>query len=129
MAKRDLLLHPGEQLPVSLWALLSDHFSPLEIEKLRKFGGRIQISLTAPYNDRVAQNQEFSVDEAFVKSLLDRPRESKSLLATLTRDQLATLANALRFPFGSKVTISELRKSIFDFLNSQEKWNEISVKQ
>ena len=128
MAKRDLVLNPGDQLPIILLSILNDYFSDLELEKLRKFGGRIQISLTAPYTDKSNQENGLEIDEKFLSTLKAKPTEAKKILQSLTKEQLAFVAKSLHFPTSSKANAGELRKLLFDFINSKSKWEEISSK-
>lgn len=126
MPKFDYFLKPGEELPENLKGFLKDLFVEKDFEKLSKFGGRIQISLTAPFTDRKEQDSNLILDNAFIENLKSNPGESESLLKDLTKKQLTLLSKMLQFPVTQKSTTKEIKKSIVDYLNSGEKWSKIS---
>lgn len=126
MPKHDILINPGMELSKKTKNFLKDYFSENEFERLKKFGGRIQISLTSPYQDRKKQNSNFVIDKIFVKKLRAKPSESKERLKKLTKSQLSKVAEILKLNISSDSTSAEIQKIIFDFLNSSEKWLRIS---
>ena len=69
MPKFDLYFKPGDELPKKLQTILQDYFSEKDFEKLSKFGGRIQFSLTAPFTDRKVQDSKLVIDETFIEEL------------------------------------------------------------
>lgn len=126
MPKFDLLINPGDELPKKLQTLLQDYFSEKDFEKLLKFGGRIQISIAAPFTDRKEQNNKLVIDNAFIAELKNNPSQSNEKLKTLTKKQLVKVATLLHFPTTAKATTKEIKKTINDHLNSSEKWDKIS---
>lgn len=126
MPKFDFYLNPGDKLPIKLQTILQDYFSEKDFEKLSKFGGRIQISLTAPFTDRKVQDNKLIIDEAFIKELKINSSPAVDKLRSLTKKQLVKVAGLLNFPTTAKASTKEIKKTINDFLNSAEKWDKIS---
>ena len=76
MPKFDFYINPGGDLPKKLQTILEDYFSEKDFEKLSKFGGRIQISLTAPFTDRKLQDSELIIDKKFIDNLKKNSKPS-----------------------------------------------------
>lgn len=126
MPKFNIYLKPGEELPKKLRTILQDYFSEKDFEKLSKFGGRIQISLTAPFTDRKVQDNKLVIDEAFIEELKRNTSPVNDKLKSLTKKQLVKVAGLLNFPTTAKASTKEIKKTINDFLNSGDKWDKIS---
>jgi hypothetical protein len=126
MPKFDLFINPGGELPKRLLSVLKDYFSEKDFEKLSKFGGRIQISLTAPFTDRKQQDDNLIIDEKFLKRLKKNPSSLNDTLAKLTKKQLIEVATLMGFPIATKASTKEAKKLLIDFLNSGKKWENIS---
>ena len=126
MPKFDFFINPGDELPEKLQTILQDYFSEKDFEKLTKFGGRIQISVTAPFTDRKEQDNQLVIDDAFITELKINPSKSDEKLKTLTKNQLVKVATLLNFPTTAKATTKEIKKTINDHINSSEKWDKIS---
>jgi hypothetical protein len=126
MPKFDFFLSPGDEIPKKLQPILQDCFSESDFEKLSKFGGRVQISLTAPFTDRKEQDNKLVIDHAFIATLKTNPSRSDESLKTLTKKQLLKVATLLNFPTTAKATTKEIKKTINDHLNSSEKWDKIA---
>jgi hypothetical protein len=126
MPKHDIFLKPAEKLPKDLEIFINNTFKPIDLEKLLKFGGRIQVSITAPFTNRKSQNKDLKIDEKFMRKLVSLPEKSDLQLKDLTKEQLLIVADKLKLKFNSKMAIREVRNSIVDFLNSSRKWSAIS---
>lgn len=126
MPKFDFFIKPGDELPNKLQTILRDCISEKDFEKLLKFGGRVQISVTAPFTDRKEQDSNLVIDEAFISELKNNPTQSDEKLKTLTKKQLVKVAALLNFPTTAKATTKEIKKTINDHLNTAEKWDKIS---
>lgn len=126
MPKFDFFIKPGDELPNKLQTILRDYFSEKDFEKLLKFGGRVQISVTAPFTDRKEQNNKLVIDDSFITALKSNPSQSDEKLKTLTKKQLVQVATLLNFPTTAKATTKEIKKTINDHLNTAEKWDKIS---
>jgi len=128
MPNYSFYFNPGEQIPENILQVISKVFSRKDIEKLRKFGGRIQIALSAPYTDRKEQRQEFIINTEYIIKLKSDSEFAKSEIKVLKRSQIKQLANVLDFPISSKTTIQEAKKYLYEFLTSERKWDSISNK-
>lgn len=128
MPNYNYYIKPGENFPNDLTQIIEKIFSNKDIEKLRKFGGRIQISLTAPYTDRKKQRQEFIVNDEYIQRFKNNIEFAKSEITSLKMSQIKELAKILNFPISSKTTIQEAKKYLFEFLASDTKWQSISNK-
>jgi hypothetical protein len=126
MPKFDFFINPGDELPKKLQTILQDYLSEKDFEKLTKFGGRVQLSVTAPFTDRKEQNNKLLIDDVFISELKNNPSKSDEKLKTLTKKQLVQVATLLNFPTTAKATTKEIKKTINDHLNSSEKWDKIS---
>jgi len=126
MPKHDLFIKPGEILPEKLRSLLTDYFSEMDFEKLSKFGGRIQLSITAPFTDRKTQDDTLNIDEAFVNEIKENPIIAADRFRTMTKKQLERVADLLSFPTTSKSTTKEIMHALIEYLNSGAKWEKIS---
>jgi len=127
MPKIDWILLPGESIPKQVLMLLENNFSGKDIEKITKFGGKIQLSLTAPYTDRKDQNKSLVINESFILNLKKDPSKGFDILQHLTKNQLINVAKHLNFPITKKSTTKEILKSLIDFLNSEINWQKISA--
>lgn len=126
MPKYNITVKSAEKLPKEISEILQKYFKEKDLEKLEKFGGRVQISITAPFIDKKTQNRAFKVDEDFVIKLKSNKDEIDSLLKPLTKKQLTVLSKLLGFPTTAKSGVDELRNSIIVFLNSERTWLSIS---
>ena len=126
MPKFNFYTNPGDELPKILQTFLKEHFSEQDFEKLSKFGGRVQISITAPFTDRKEQDNKLVIDEIFIEALKANPSMSDEKLKNLTKKQLVKVATLINFPTTAKATTKEIKKTINDHLNSSEKWDKIS---
>ncbi|MBP6871650.1 MAG: hypothetical protein KBC43_06560 [Bacteroidales bacterium] len=126
MPKHDIILKPAEKLPKNLEVFVKETFRTSDLEKLQKFGGRIQVSITAPFTDRKSQNKELNIDQKFINDLISKPASASNQLKHLTKDQLSQVAQKLKLSISSKMTIREVRNSIIDFVNSSRVWSAIS---
>ena len=127
MPKHNIFLKPGENIPEDIQQILNKYFNSKNIEKLEKFGGRIQISLTAPYTDRKQLKEKLIIDDNFLSKINEDIEFAKREIESLKRDQLKELAKYLNFPLSSKATIKEARKSLLEFLASKSSWKSIST--
>ncbi len=128
MPKHDMYFKAGQSLPEKLKSFMKDYFSENDFEKLYKFGGRVQISLTAPFTDRTIQDSDLLIDGDFIDKLKKNPTKADGILKNLTKKQLVAVAKLLNFPTTAKATTKEIKKTINDFLKSADKWDKISNK-
>ena len=113
-------------MPHNLQPLLKELFSGKDLDKLRKFGGRVIISVTAPFVDRKGQDGKLDINLSYLETLKSDRKKSMSQLNNLTRSQLKKVGKLLDYPLSSKSSVREMRKGIFDHLNSADTWSKIS---
>ena len=126
MPKYNIIIKPGKELSGKLQKLVKDYFDEKQLEKLERFGGRIQILLTAPYTDRKAQDAHIVINELFIAEIKKNLVLAQKKLSIMTKNQLKEVAKLLNFPIPSKANTKEVRNSIIDFLGSAKKWQGIS---
>jgi hypothetical protein len=127
MPKYDKILKPGEEIPEEFRRIVSEHFDEKNIEKLKRFGGRIQVSLTAPYTDRKLQKKtNIVIDEELISQLTISPEETAEILSKMTMKQIKALAQFINFPLASSTTVEQARGQVLSYLFSDETWKKIS---
>lgn len=124
MPKHNLFFKPGEALPEDIEKLLIKHFKMQDLVKLEKFGGRVQISITAPFTDRKAQ-KDVDINEVLIKSLKSDTTKAQKILSTFTKKQLQELAGALNIRTASAWTTKEILRVIIQSLQAPEQWRGI----
>ena len=113
-------------MPKDLETFIKGKFKKAAIEKLEKFGGRIQVSITAPYTDRTIQDKTIIIDSSYIQALIDKPLLVKERLFILTKEQIMEVCRYLKFPISTKSTIKEIRNELIKYLNSEKAWRSIS---
>jgi hypothetical protein len=126
MPKYNIIIKPGEKISEDLNYILKGRFNEKSIEKLRRFGGRIQISLTAPFTDRKQQKKQLIVDHNLIEKLTKSTESTTEILQRMTLKQIKEVAKYVNFPIASKVTVEDARKQLISFLFSNDTWNKIS---
>ena len=126
MPKHNIIVKPGELLPSEVLKIATKYFSEKDIEKLKKFGGRVQISLTAPYTDRKKQKEEVVINEDFIEIIKSSPTEAENNLANMTLKQLKEVAQFINFPIASNVNVGDARKQLMSYLFSGDIWKGIT---
>ena len=130
MPKHDMLNPPGHQLTQQTRKMLSKHFSELQIRKLERLGGRITISITAPYAQRNSRRETgVVINEAFLDNVnaVKHSRERlQDILNQLTVRQLRQLGELIRQPLRSSATAGEIRSALIRNFESEALWNGIS---
>ena len=126
MPKYDKILKPGEEIPEEFRKLVAQYFDEKNIDKLKRFGGRIQISLTAPFTDRKLQTKNLTIDQEFIKKLCESNAMATEILSNLTFKQIKELAQFINFPLASSTTADQAREQVLSYLFSEETWKKIS---
>ena len=125
MPKHDILLKPGEKAPRNIQAVIDTIFSEKDLRKLERFGGRIQINLTAPFVNRNKQDKNLVVTEELVEKIKASPNP-QIILEKLTIKKLRQVAKVVQYPISSKATSKEIMNGIVSFITSREKWQNVS---
>ena len=126
MPKVDLFLNPGDKLPDEIADYLNKIFHDKIFDKLFKFGGRIQISITAPYNSRKKNKSEIEINSDFIKKLQTSRDKSETTLKQLSMKQLKEIGKVLNYPIASKSSKVEVINNLLGYLFSKETWKGIS---
>ena len=126
MPKHNLIIKPGELVPDKVLSLLKKYFSEKDLIKLEKFGGRIQLSVTAPFVDRKTQNSKLVITDQLIAKITTDVSAAKRIFSTMTREQLREVANELNYPITTKASANEIRKGLLDYVESSDKWLGIS---
>jgi hypothetical protein len=126
MPKYDIILNPGEQIPEEFRELLNAKFEEKSIDKLKRFGGRIQLSLTAPFTDRKKQKKRLVVDELLINKVTLSTEIANEILNKMTLKQIREMAKLVKFPIASNTTVDEARKQLISYLFSEDTWKKIS---
>ena len=126
MPKYDIIIKPGETIPKEFEDILKNKFDEKTLDKLKRFGGRIQLSLTAPFTDRKQQKKGVTIDQTLIDKLASSKENATKLLAKMTLKQIREVAMFVGFPIASKTTVEEARKQVISYLFSDDTWKKIS---
>ena len=120
MPKKDILHKGGRIQDKEIIPFLLKYFSTKDIEKLERFGGRIQISITAPFKV-IDKKKPVKIDENFKNKLISKKDDIKALerlLEPLTVKQMVEICKSFKVPVKSKPRVHEIRNTIISFLQS-----------
>jgi len=126
MPKYSIILKSGEEIPGEFKSLLEEKFDEKSLDKLKRFGGRIQLSLTAPFTDRKQQKKGVTVDQELIDKMASSNENATKLLSKMTLKQIREVAKFVGFPVASKTTVEEARKQVISYLFSDDTWKKIS---
>lgn len=129
MPKQQIELTPGQPVSSDLQELLLRYFNPAEVDKLKRLGGRVLISLSAPYKRPRSSSSKFPIDEAFVQQLRSEKENTgklRELLEPLTTKELKQLCGLLGQPIRSKIASAEIKAEIIGNLRAEDFWRRIS---
>lgn len=130
MPKIEIIQTEATPLAPELRDLLSHYFKEAQLLKLERLGGRVLISVAAPYNKLKGKKEEqIKVDDAFIEQLRlisGATEELREQLAKLRVKQLRELAARLKQPVRSKATASEIRAELIKNFQSEDFWRKIT---
>jgi hypothetical protein len=125
------IVHPeGKLLDADIKNNLLKYFKNPDIQRLERLGGRILISVTAPYVNRKQKGKnDIVIDNNFVNEL-DKSKAStkeiNSILNKLTISQLRKLSNLMGQPVRSNAKAIEIRAELIKTLQAEDIWQRIS---
>lgn len=125
MPKSEILHRSGTRLGSDLRQVLLQYFDKDEIEKLERLGGRVLISIAAPYAGKAG---EIELDEEFLKQLAqasDSPDTLFELLSHLTKKQMMELGDKIGIPLRKSGNAGDMRQDLIRFLQSEHIWDRI----
>ncbi len=129
MPKYEIFHKAGEPISSEITYIVEKYFSKKEIQKLERLGGRILISVAAPYKSKTKES--FTIDEAFIEKLKSNQSETvelKKILDKLLVKQLRDLCKILGQPIRSNAVAEEIKRELIRNLQSEEYWQRISKK-
>lgn len=127
MPKHEILHKAGESVSDELKYIIQKYFSQKDIEKLERLGGRVLISVAAPY--KLKSKGKILIDERFVEKLKSSQSDSTALKDTLDQlsvKQLKELCEILKQPLRSNAVAEEIKRELIRNLQSEEYWQRIS---
>jgi len=129
MPKVEIFHSAGHPLSEEMKEKLSKYFEKSNIEKLERFGGRILISITAPYISRGQKRKKIKIDNKFItklKKIRGSTSKLQKSLDELTIKELKKLARMLTIPIRSNATRSEIKSDLIGSLQAEDFWHGIS---
>ncbi|MGH7840089.1 MAG: hypothetical protein ACREQT_01035 [Candidatus Binataceae bacterium] len=111
--------------------VLKRYFSEGEIQRLERLGGRVMISLTAPFISKSQReaSRKLVIDQNFLEELQKQkndPTAVRGVLQSLSEIQLRSLCKRLEVPVGSKGNSAEIRARLAQSLEAESFWRRIS---
>ena len=130
MPKREIIHRAGRPLNRRLKRDLSRYFDESDLQRLERLGGRVVISVTAPYKRKAGKSRKpVAINLEFVQNL-ESIKESQvklfNRLDGLTIPELRNLASLLGQPIRSSANSTEIRSDIVGFLQAEDIWRRIS---
>lgn len=130
MTKHEVKHIAGEHISKKLREFLLDYFKEADIVKLERLGGRVLISVVAPYSSKEAkEKKKVIITHDLVASLYDlrdRPEELRAQIGDFSISQLRKLGKLVGQPLRTKSTRQEIISELTTFFRSQEIWRKIS---
>lgn len=130
MPKHEIRHIAGEHISKRLKDFLLDFFRETDIRKLEKLGGRVLISIAAPYSPKESkEKRKIIITDALISSLHDlrnSPDALKAQIADFSISQLRKIGKLIGQPLRTKSTRQELISELSTFFHSDEIWRRIS---
>ena len=129
MPKYELYHKAGMQVKDDLKDLVMKYFSESEIVKLQKYGGRLLLSLSAPYVNRKSKRIDIVIDKDYVIELEKRQKKGGNVseeLDKLTVKQLHKITKIIRRPLPTNANSFHLKRKIIDYFGEEKLWKGIS---
>ncbi len=133
MPKHNINHIAGNPVTDELQSFLKPFFTDSDISKLERLGGRITISLTAPYVTK-EQRKKYDVilDESYIEKLRSMRRDRFELegeLKKLSVKQLRNLGKLLNHPLRSTGSRQQHLGELLNHFLSEDVWVRISEGQ
>jgi len=129
MPKYEIIHKAGEPVSDDVRWIIDNFFNPKEINKLERLGGRILISIAAPYKRKT--HSKIIVDESFISNLKDKKKdvdELKKILDELSVKHLKTLCKLINQPVRTNDNAEEIKREIIRNIQAEDYWKSISQK-
>jgi hypothetical protein len=128
--KHEINHRAGNPVQSDLRDFLLRFFKEKDVVKLERLGGRILISIAAPYVTRDHRNRkEVKIDDIFISALREarnNPEELHKQIAALSVKQLRELGKFLASPVRTKSPRETLVSELVAHFRSEDVWRRIS---
>jgi len=127
--KREITHSAGRRLDEHLREFLSQYFTPTDLERVERLGGRISISLTLSDTQRRKPGESVVVDATFVKrleELRNSPDDFHATLRRLTVAELRQISKLVGHPTRSGASAAEMRAALLRHLQAEDVWRGIA---
>lgn len=127
MPKHEIIHKAGEPVTKETKWLLDRFFDLKEVKKLERLGGRILISVAAPYKTK--KPKEITIDDSFVNNLKSNRNDVaalRNILDGLTIKQLKEICGLIKQPVRSNATSEEIKRELVRSLQAEDFWKRIS---
>ena len=128
MPKHEIFHKAGEAISDEVRFIIKKYFSPKEIEKLERLGGRLLISVAAPYKSKT--REKVIINDKYIEKLKSIRNDSQVLKETLdllTVKQLREICVLLNQPVRSNAVGEEIKRELIRNLQSEDYWQKIST--
>lgn len=123
-------MEPGQSLPDDLKQWLVRYFDARHLQRLERLGGRVTLSLVAPYVLRGAIARGITINEQFLETIQGYRKDREALesqLKPLSEKQLREVCRLLAQPVRSSASKGELRAELIRNLQAEDFWQRISA--
>src|SRR5229473_1226806 len=130
MPKHHIDFDSSHSLPEDIRLWLLRYFDPKQLQRLERLGGRVTISLVAPYVHRGRAASRVTIDDQFVETLRAQRADIVALnrsLGQLSEKQLRELCRTVAQPVRSSASKAELKAELIRNLQAQDFWQRISA--
>ena len=127
MPKYEIIHKAGEPVTDEIRWILDRFFDLKEVKKLERLGGRILISIAAPYKTK--KSKEITIDDSFVNNLKSNRNDVavlRNILDGLTIKQLKEICGLIKQPVRSNATSEEIERELVRCLRAEDFWKRIS---
>jgi len=126
MPKHEILHKPGQPVTDEIRWIIEKYFHHKEIEKLERLGGRILISMAAPYNPKA--KKDINIDGEFISILKSKRhdfKELKTILDELSVKQLRKVCDMMKHPVKSSGTSEGIKRDLIRSIQAEDYWSSI----
>ncbi|MCK4830780.1 hypothetical protein KA005_84490, partial [bacterium] len=123
MPKYEIIHKAGEPVTDEIRWILDRFFDLKEVKKLERLGGRILISIAAPY--KAKKSKEITIDESFVNNLKSNRNDVaalRNILDGLTVKLLKEICGLIKQPVRSNATSEEIKRELVRSLQAEDFW-------
>ncbi|MFN8283101.1 MAG: hypothetical protein U0U67_07780 [Chitinophagales bacterium] len=124
MSKYNIIIRNVSNIDDNVKFIINNFFSEKDLEKLKRFGGRIQISISSPYNEQKKSKIDLTDDRLKeIISIKDKENFKKELGLLSTKD-LKRIAILINTKLSLKANKKEIIGQIYDNVISSLRWSD-----